>query len=754
MVITNQIDHIRFRKEFTYAKEAPTFVNTNVGILDEIGRWVLDRNGILFKDEPHMPFNGMEVKEGLTGQPGDTYGPVLVMTDTLLYEVESIIWYFESRCPAHLRLVPDDGAQQVVLDLYKLFARDLCDAVQKYMYGQLMPVKKLAMTVFGRLVPFGERLQWRLFYPIVRYALAKRVRLSFSKRWERFLWGFESLEKALGLFFRNLTHLRFPSTLREDLQLSVNKPNDYLELIKVIFNRVNDLLADGRRYLAGGDQLTLADVAFAAAAAPMILPEEFGGVVPKIQEIPDDYRKDVIELRKSAAGQFVLRVYQEDRPMPAPQSKLPSDPNYFTCVGQEFGAFFAKRQYKLFGFLQKWFPVLKVPFTKFAVVTRSNLLSELIDRNLDFTIEEINSAHMASQKGAFFLGWDKNNPQFDRERDFARAAVRNTDLEWIRTIVREEIDKVIAGNRNFGKIDVANTLCRPIYIRLIDRYFGIAAANDQIMMAWIRILFYDLFLNLTNNAGVHRRAVKAGVNRRDWVRQVIRDRMAILDKGGTLPDNVLNRMIELSRQPEYKWVSEDVINRSIGGIITGVLETSNKAVVYSLSVLLDRPEMLKSAIDVAIARKDDMTLKMDKDPMYGYVAECLRFMPVQPGVLRFAEEHQTLTGGSSKPYTIKAKTKILAMTAAAMHDPAAFPDPSKFDPTRAINGAPYKNWGFGLHECFGRFINMVLIPDFVAAVLRLPNLRRDDSLAGRGVGLKSEGGFTNNFVLAFGSQKS
>jgi cytochrome P450 len=235
------------------------------------------------------------------------------------------------------------------------------------------------------------------------------------------------------------------------------------------------------------------------------------------------------------------------------------------------------------------------------------------------------------------------------------------------------------------------------------------------------------------------------------VRQVIRDRTAVLDAGGTLPDNVLNRMIQLARQPGYEWVDEDVINRNIGGIITGVLETSNKAVIYSLSVLLDRPDLLKAAAQVAHDRKgkDDAQLLMAKDPMYGFLAECLRFMPVQPGVFRYCERPQALTGGGEKAYRIKARTKLLCLTAAAMADPAVFPAPAAFDPTRAAAGAPYKNWGFALHECFGRYINTVLLPDFLAAVLRLPNLRRDDSMAGRGVGLKAEGGFPNNFVVAF-----
>jgi cytochrome P450 len=708
MLVCDQLDSFHFRKDAEpYAKQVPTFVSTAVGGRDEIARWVLDRNGIGYKDEPHAPYCAIEELDLLTGEPGTDNGPALVRTDVLMYGADSVVRYYEDRCAPHLRLIPDDATQPAVMNLYKLFARQLDDLAQKYMLARLLPVPKLAREVFGTRSPFGERLRWRLFYRHMRRNLSDALNLGFNTVGERL---FE---------------------------------------IKKIFAQVEALLADGRRYLGGGKTLSLADVAFAACAAPLLLPPEFGGVTPSIQEVPDEYRADVIELRATVAGQFALRVYQEDRSLPAPQDNLPRDPTVFTCVKSRLAYRFAKAQPRLFRFLQRFFPILKVPFTRFALVNRSALLTEAMQRDNDFTIEEINSAHMASQKGAFFLGWDRTNPQFDRERNFARAVVRNDDLARVRAIVREETEKVIRLNTAFGKLDVADTLCRPVYVRMIDSYFGIAARNDRVMMDWIRILFYDLFLNLTNNKSVHARAVAAGVERRDWVRQVIRDRTAVLDAGGTLPDNVLNRMIELARTPGYEWVDEDIINRNIGGIITGVLETSNKAVIYSLGVLLDRPELLQAATQLAHARKGETELLMGKDPMYGYLAECLRFMPVQPGVFRFCEHPQTLTGGGPKAYHIKPKTKLLCLTAAAMQDPAVFPSPAAFDPTRAAAGAPYKNWGFALHECFGRYINTVLLPDFLAAVLRLPNLRRDDSMAGRGVGLKSEGGFPNNFVVAF-----
>ena len=54
-IINNDLNPIDFRKDFSYAKTVPTFVSLNTGGSDEIARWVLDRNDILYKDEPHAP---------------------------------------------------------------------------------------------------------------------------------------------------------------------------------------------------------------------------------------------------------------------------------------------------------------------------------------------------------------------------------------------------------------------------------------------------------------------------------------------------------------------------------------------------------------------------------------------------------------------------------------------------------------------------------------------------------------------------
>ncbi len=691
----NDPDQIYFRKKFSYAKTFPTFVSNSFGGTDEIARWVLDYNGVPYKDETHATGLHKKVMQKLTDDKSFRNNPVLIKNDGLIYTTNSILQYCEQNGLSSKRLLPTDAKQKkTVLDLYNIFNGEYEEKVAKYVYLQLLPNAGFARAVFTGRASFQEKIAYRFKYGAIA------------------------------------------ADLKKDHNLAAYTATQLLNFITQIFDKVNTLLADGRKYLTG-NSITLADIAFAAVSSPLILPEECGSVIPHINQMPDDYRMAVETLRRTPAGQFVLRIYQEDRPPKRLPSAMPRDPGIMARIADKLKLSMNVNKGKLFFFLQKRYPVLKLGPLKLMTVNKNDLVTELLDRSLDFTVEEINSKKMADQKGAFFLGWDQNNPQFDRERNFVRSATKREDLELIRGFVRKAAENITDNAQDYGRLDVPNTLNYPVLVMLLDFYFGVPAPSLEKMKLWHRALFYDLFLNFTNNPAKHKLAVDASLERRDWILELIEDRKQMLKDGTPLDDNILNRLLLMQQEPGNSWFDDDTLQRNVGGLLTGILETTNKAIIFVLDELFNRPDVLKGAIETAQAK--------DMKKMYGYVSEALRFNPVQPGVIRFSETQQQLKGKGTKSYTIPAKTKVFALTAAAMFDPAAFPDPKKFDPERQ---SVYMNYGYGLHECYGKYINTVTISELVAAVLRLNNVQRGEGRAGKKTGLQ-QGPFPTNFVVAF-----
>jgi len=694
--INNLPDTSGFKTDFCYSKPVPTLVGSNTGAASEIARWVLDRNHILYANETHAAWKIASLVEKLTGRKSKKNYPVLQMTDAFIYGAESIVMFWEKRCLPQDRLLPADDEQlDKVLELYYLFTDDFfAGMVEKYFYNMLLTSKELASHILKQDIPPGEK--------------------------DFFSLSFSAIRKKLAL----------------DYELQENTSDECIAEIRKVFEKVNQLLADGRKYLTG-NTFTLADLAFAAVAAPMILPEEYGGVLPRINDVPDTYRAHVTELRATPAGQFVFMLYQACRPSMLPQSEIPAAPGFLKKVIDRRVIKLKKKQYRTFYILQKKYPVLKIPFTKIVLVSRNSLLTDMMKRDNDFTVEEINSKKMSDQKGAFYLGMDRSNPQFNRERDFVMKATRRDDMKMIQDFVRSSSEEITRNAGRYGKIDVANSLCKVVLVRLLDYYFGVPAENETDMKRWHRAIFYDLFLNFFDKKEFFKAALKASNERKELLLKIIGKRKQELKEGKTLADNLLNRLIIMSYESGYEWVDDDVLQRNIGGLLTGIFETTNKAAVLILDELLNRPDALKHAVEVS--------QQYDVKKMYGIVNEALRFNPAQPGVIRYCKTEQTLTGNGPKKYTIPAKRKVFALTSGAMFDPEAFPDPKTFIPNR---DAVYMNYGYALHECYGRYINAVTLSEFTMAILRLKNVRREKGITGNGTGIVQQS-FPNNFVVCF-----
>ena len=160
------------------------------------------------------------------------------------------------------------------------------------------------------------------------------------------------------------------------------------------------------------------------------------------------------------------------------------------------------------------------------------------------------------------------------------------------------------------------------------------------------------------------------------------------------------------------------IRNNILGLLVGAIPTTSKCCAQVLDQLLQRPEQLKVAQAAALADDDALLAK--------YVFEALRFNPNNAGVYRLAAEDYPLAKASFHGTTIPKGTSVIAATQSAMFDERFVDQPNEF----RIDRPEYlsMHFGYGLHTCFGQYINRVQIPGILKPLLKRPGLRRAGDL--------------------------
>jgi glutathione S-transferase len=82
--------------------------------------------------------------------------------------------------------------------------------------------------------------------------------------------------------------------------------------VRMVFDTVAKRLSDDRPYLCG-DLFTAADLTFAALAASVLMPPEYGVPLPQPEELPVAMAAVVREFRAHPAGAHALAMYRDER---------------------------------------------------------------------------------------------------------------------------------------------------------------------------------------------------------------------------------------------------------------------------------------------------------------------------------------------------------------------------------------------------------------------------------------------------------
>lgn len=231
----------------------------------EKARWALTKLKLTYVEEAHMP----PFYRFATNRVGGKSTPVLVTESGVFTDSTDILQYLNKLVPDNAKLYPiDPELHRKVEELEDLFDEQLGPAIRCWGYFYTINDSKLIKSKWTQGVPYFEEALFPVVFPLMRPLVRKAFNINS-----------ESAAQAY-------------------------------EQIKSVFNKVNELLADGRTYLVG-DSFSAADITFAALAAPVISPPEHPIKPRPLQELPDSFASEISAFRETPAGAYVLRLYRD-----------------------------------------------------------------------------------------------------------------------------------------------------------------------------------------------------------------------------------------------------------------------------------------------------------------------------------------------------------------------------------------------------------------------------------------------------------
>jgi cytochrome P450 len=327
-----------------------------------------------------------------------------------------------------------------------------------------------------------------------------------------------------------------------------------------------------------------------------------------------------------------------------------------------------------------------------------------------------------------------------REKSIMQGLLNRDDLPQVRRMVSDISSSILAKAR--GRLDAVGQYCRMVPATIVRDYFGLIGMHRKDLMEWSYWAQVDTFYHqpfdivtpeerkriIDSHAESGEKLGKylgaliltktlaskvefvAGPLRRLW-RRVLRKH------DGSFHDDIVSRMMRMKFPPEMDFdLKRAGVNA--GGLLIGTIETTAQATVQVIQFLLQRPELLSQAQNAA---------KLDDPAQFdGIVWEALRFVPISPFMFRQTSCEYTIAKGTGHETVIPPATTVLALTQSAMFDKKAFEDPAEFRAGR--NWYHYFTFGYGSHECLGKYVGMVMIPEIVRQILLQPDLKADGDI--------------------------
>jgi cytochrome P450 len=288
------------------------------------------------------------------------------------------------------------------------------------------------------------------------------------------------------------------------------------------------------------------------------------------------------------------------------------------------------------------------------------------------------------------LGLDP--PAHTRLRTLVNKAFAPREVERLRPRAEKIVDEILWKLQEESSAEVIHELATPLPVRLIAEALGIPAADYKLFKHWSDEIVLQLGDPTLEN---QRRAQQATAKLNEYLTPVVQQRR---QEGH---EDLISGLVHA--QENGSQLEDDELLRMVGLLLVAGNETTTHLIGNGLLALLQHPAELDR-------------LRDEPERIETAVEECLRYNSPVHITRRIALEAVEFGGRRFRPGQL-----ILLVLGGANRDPAAFPDPDRFDIARSPNR--HLSFGLGVHFCLGSQLARMEAQIALSALLaRFPDL--------------------------------
>lgn len=287
-------------------------------------------------------------------------------------------------------------------------------------------------------------------------------------------------------------------------------------------------------------------------------------------------------------------------------------------------------------------------------------------------------------------------PRHPQLRQLIMKGLRPAHIEALRPRVAAIAQQALTQARGQGELDIVADFAEPIAISAIAELFALPLADRPPFLKWSR----DVLKPAGGGAGPEeaKRAFKQSAHElHQYLEHLVAERRK--HPG----DDTVSRLI--AAEGDHPELVGEAVFQAFQLVGAGFV-TSQNQIANTVLALLKHPGELRK-------------LREDPGLLKSALEECLRHEPSGLAIHRLCVEDTELHGTK-----IPKGKFVYGMFASANRDPEVFPEPDRFDITRARNR--HMTFGTGAHYCLGASVIRLELEEAMRALLSLPRWERGD----------------------------